>query len=194
MNQVLDNETDEVLAAKILSAMPGEDFKKLIKEIQLMMELNKYNNPFIVKYLDAIYDQEHGDIWVIMELCSKNSLRYLMTQANRPLDEHETAYVMRSLLEGLVFLKKHNIVHRDIKAGNVLVNDEGEVKIADFGISKIVEGSVKLQSSIGSPYWMAPELLGESPSYSYEVDIWAVGILCCELLEKHPPYANKMYI
>lgn len=143
---MLDLESEEIFAAKILSAMPGDDFRKLIEEIKLMTSLNKFDNPYIVKYIDAIYDQERGDIWVIMELCSKNSLRVLMQQANRPLDEHETAYVMKSILEGLRFLKEHHIVHRDIKAGNILVTDEGAVKIADFGISKAVENSIKLKS------------------------------------------------
>lgn len=159
-----------------------------------MIDLNQYDNKHIVKYLNTIYDQERGDIWIIMELCSRNSLRKMMEAAGRPLDEHEAAYVMKSILEGLVFLKQHKIVHRDIKAGNILVDDDGNVKLADFGISKAVEGSIKLQSTVGSPYWMAPELFQDNPRYGYEVDIWATGILCCELLEKHPPYANKMYL
>jgi serine/threonine-protein kinase 24/25/MST4 len=107
-----------------------------------------------------------------------------------PLDEPCIAVVVREILLGLQYLNSERKMHRDVKAANVLLSSDGEVKLADFGASATLTETVnKRNTMVGSPYWMAPEVLMGN-DYDGRVDIWSLGITCIELAKQKPPNAH----
>ena len=117
-----------------------------------------------------------------------------MYDLNRPLSEQQIQYVVRELLEALVYLHDYCfVIHRDVKAGNVLLTESGMVKLADFGVSaKNMSGMQRRCSFIGTPYWMSPEVIACETDhemwYDFKADIWSLGITCIELAETEPPH------
>merc|ERR1711998_531820 len=107
-----------------------------------------------------------------------------------PLSEDEVAAVALGMLRGLKYLESKKKLHRDIKAGNVLIDSEGNVKLADFGVSSQLDNTFSCRNTmIGTPFWMAPEVIQES-AYNLSADVWSLGITCIELLKGAPPYAE----
>jgi serine/threonine protein kinase len=125
-----------------------------------------------------------------MEFCDGGSLKDIMGVLKRPLNETELAAVMRGILVSLVYVHSLNRVHRDIKAGNLLVTSAGLVKLCDFGVSAQLDDSLsKTGTRIGSPYWMAPEVI-ESKGHNTKADIWSLGITALELINGQPPLSE----
>ena len=118
----------------------------------------------------------------------------LMFELDKPLSEPQIQYVIRETLEALVFLhEKCYVIHRDMKAGNILLTESGRVKLADFGVSAKNTSSLQRRYTfIGTPYWMSPEVIScetdKEVSYDNKADIWSLGITCIELAEKEPPH------
>lgn len=140
--------------------------------------------------------QYHGSykkddaIWIVMEFADVGSLQDYMSICLKPLNEGEIASVMASIIVGLAYLHEVGIVHRDVKAKNVLLNTKGRVKLADFGVSGLLASKqARRKTAIGSPHWMAPEVIIEH-AYDGRADVWSAGITLMELAEMEPPYAD----
>ncbi|CAL8096465.1 unnamed protein product [Orchesella dallaii] len=137
-------------------------------------------------------------IWFVMELCEEGSIQSLLLklkEQERFLKEDIIAYILREVLQGIKILHEQNIIHRDIKASNILVCKDGEIKLCDFGFAKHVESPEgRLKAVVGSPYWIAPEVVasGRNPDIAYDsrADVWSLGITAAELGDCEPPNAD----
>ncbi|XP_040285541.1 mitogen-activated protein kinase kinase kinase kinase 3 isoform X7 [Bufo bufo] len=176
--------TGELAAIKVIKLEPGEDFAVVQQEI-IMMKDCKHTN--IVAYFGSYLRRDK--LWICMEFCGGGSLQDIYHVAG-PLSEQQIAYVSRETLQGLYYLHNKGKMHRDIKGANILLTDNGHVKLADFGVSAQITATIaKRKSFIGTPYWMAPEVAAveRKGGYNQLCDIWAVGITSIELAELQPP-------
>lgn len=184
--KALDNRTNQIVAIKVLeSEDESDDTSDLQKEINI---LKTCSSPYVVAYIGT-YEKD-GNIWIVMEYCGAGSLCDLMAICERTLDEEQIAAVMKMSLYGLEYLHKMKKIHRDIKSGNILLNHEGDCKLADFGVSaELSTINAKRKTMIGTPYWMAPEVL-QSADYDGKADIWSLAITAIELAVSEPPHSN----
>lgn len=176
--------TNELAAVKVIKIEPGDDFSIIQQEILVMKDCK---HPNIVRYFGSYLRREK--LWIAMEYCGGGSLQdiYHMTGS---LTEAQIAYVCKETLTGLAYMHGLRKMHRDIKGANILLTDNGDVKLADFGVSAQITATIsKRKSFIGTPYWMAPEVAAveRKGGYDYQCDIWAVGITAIELAELQPP-------
>ncbi|XP_060711795.1 mitogen-activated protein kinase kinase kinase kinase 2 isoform X3 [Hemiscyllium ocellatum] len=177
-------QTSELSAVKVIKLDPGDDISSLQLEITMMKGCNHQN---IVAFHASYYRSNR--MWICMEYCGGGSLQDIY-QITGPLSEKQIAYICRETLQGLQYLHSNGKMHRDIKGANILLTDQGDVKLADFGVSAELTASVgKRKSFIGTPYWMAPEVAAveKKGGYNQQCDIWAVGITAIELAELQPP-------
>ncbi|XP_036404589.1 mitogen-activated protein kinase kinase kinase kinase 3 isoform X4 [Megalops cyprinoides] len=176
--------TGELAAIKVIKLEPGEDFAVVQQEIVMMKDC-KHSN--IVAYFGSYLRRDK--LWICMEYCGGGSLQDIY-HVTGPLSESQIAYVSRETLQGLYYLHNKGKMHRDIKGANILLTDNGYVKLADFGVSAQITATLaKRKSFIGTPYWMAPEVAAveRKGGYNHLCDIWAVGITAIELAELQPP-------
>lgn len=117
-----------------------------------------------------------------------NSLTTIIEQTD--LTEPQIAAISFEVLKGLDFLHDQNVIHRDIKSDNILLNTKGNVKLADLGYSSNVDTDEKRKTAVGTPYWMSPEIVNRMP-YDKKTDVWSFGILLIELIQKKPPYYDQ---
>uniref|UniRef100_A0A8D3D7S4 non-specific serine/threonine protein kinase n=1 Tax=Scophthalmus maximus TaxID=52904 RepID=A0A8D3D7S4_SCOMX len=181
-----DGRTNEVVAIKKMSYSGKQSIEKwqdIIKEVKF---LQRIQHPNSIEY-KGCYLREHT-AWLVMEYCL-GSASDLLEVHKKPLQEVEIAAITHGALQGLAYLHSHNLIHRDIKAGNVLLTEPGQVKLADFGSASI---ACPANSFVGTPYWMAPEVIlaMDEGQYDGKVDIWSLGITCIELAERKPPLFN----
>ncbi|XP_077945866.1 mitogen-activated protein kinase kinase kinase kinase 5 isoform X5 [Gasterosteus aculeatus] len=177
-------QTGDLAAVKIIKLEPGDDFSIIQQEIFMVKECMHHN---IVAYFGSYLCREK--LWICMEYCGGGSLQDIY-HVTGPLSELQIAYVSRETLQGLGYLHSKGKMHRDIKGANILLSDNGDVKLADFGVAaKITATIAKRKSFIGTPYWMAPEVAAveKNGGYNQLCDIWAVGITSIELAELQPP-------
>uniref|UniRef100_A0AAQ6ABA4 Mitogen-activated protein kinase kinase kinase kinase n=1 Tax=Amphiprion ocellaris TaxID=80972 RepID=A0AAQ6ABA4_AMPOC len=169
-------QTGELAAVKIIKLEPGDDFSIIQQEIFMVKECMHHN---IVAYFGSYLCREK--LWICMEYCGGGSLQDIY---------HGKFSVQSYFLCGLGYLHIKGKMHRDIKGANILLTDNGDVKLADFGVAaKITATIAKRKSFIGTPYWMAPEVAAveKNGGYNQLCDIWAVGITSIELAELQPP-------
>uniref|UniRef100_A0A673L1S9 Mitogen-activated protein kinase kinase kinase kinase n=1 Tax=Sinocyclocheilus rhinocerous TaxID=307959 RepID=A0A673L1S9_9TELE len=167
--------TGELAAIKVIKLEPGEDFDVVQQEI-IMMKDCKHSN--IVAYFGSYLRRDK--LWISMEYCGGGSLQDIY-HVTGPLSESQIAYVCRETLQGLLYFAI---------GANILLTDNGYVKLADFGVSAQISATLaKRKSFIGTPYWMAPEVAAveRKGGYNQLCDIWAVGITAIELAELEPP-------
>jgi hypothetical protein len=148
----------------------------------------------VVRYYGHyIHKAEKGwDMYIFMEFCALGSLRDVLHIRKRGFDEQEIAMICRYVLLGLLYLHFNKKIHRDIKCDNILVNSAGEAKLADFGVSGQMEHTMaKKNTLIGTPVFIAPEVIVNDSGYDSKVDIWSLGITSIELAETVPPYHNQ---
>eukprot|EP01113_Clastostelium_recurvatum_P039690 TRINITY_DN6082_c0_g1_i2.p1 TRINITY_DN6082_c0_g1~~TRINITY_DN6082_c0_g1_i2.p1 ORF type:complete len:470 (-),score=91.96 TRINITY_DN6082_c0_g1_i2:157-1566(-) len=191
--RALHKDTGYTLAIKKVP-VDKEQTASITKEIEI---LKKCNSPNVVSYLGSCYKGD--ELWILMDYCALGSLRDVMECCGRTLKESEIAAVCAGALQGLVHLHNLNIVHRDVKAANVLLNDQGQVKLADFGVSQQLLATLRMPSKdhgewvggsiAGTPLWMAPEIIRQA-NYSTKADIWSLGISLIELAEGVPPLSD----
>uniref|UniRef100_A0AAY4CF42 non-specific serine/threonine protein kinase n=1 Tax=Denticeps clupeoides TaxID=299321 RepID=A0AAY4CF42_9TELE len=161
----------------------GLKWQDIIKEVKF---LQKLRHPNTIEYRGC-YLREHT-AWLVMEYCL-GSASDLLEVHKKPLQEVEIAAIIHGALQGLAYLHSHNMIHRDVKAGNILLTEPGQVKLGDFGSASIVAPA---NSFVGTPYWMAPEVIlaMDEGQYDGKVDVWSLGITCIELAERKPPLFN----
>uniref|UniRef100_A0A8C2YBU6 non-specific serine/threonine protein kinase n=1 Tax=Coturnix japonica TaxID=93934 RepID=A0A8C2YBU6_COTJA len=181
-----DVRTNEVVAIKKMSysgKQSNEKWQDIIKEVKF---LQRIKHPNSIEY-KGCYLREHT-AWLVMEYCL-GSASDLLEVHKKPLQEVEIAAITHGALQGLAYLHSHNMIHRDIKAGNILLTEPGQVKLADFGSASIASPA---NSFVGTPYWMAPEVIlaMDEGQYDGKVDVWSLGITCIELAERKPPLFN----
>eukprot|EP00095_Tigriopus_kingsejongensis_P004097 maker-scaffold764_size101305-snap-gene-0.29 protein:Tk04097 transcript:maker-scaffold764_size101305-snap-gene-0.29-mRNA-1 annotation:"mitogen-activated protein kinase kinase kinase kinase 5 isoform x7" len=176
--------TGEFAAIKVIKLEQGDDFGIIQQEILMMKDCR---HPNIVAYFGSYLRRDK--LWICMEYCGGSSLQDIY-HITGPLTEKQIAFMCRETLQGLSYLHSMGKMHRDIKGANILLSDNGEVKLADFGVSAQITATLgKRKSFIGTPYWMAPEVAAveRKGGYNHLCDIWAVGITAIELAELQPP-------
>ncbi|XP_010961920.1 serine/threonine-protein kinase TAO3 [Camelus dromedarius] len=178
--------TNEVVAVKKMSysgKQAHEKWQDILKEVKFLRQLK---HPNTIEY-KGCYLKEHT-AWLVMEYCL-GSASDLLEVHKKPLQEMEIAAITHGALQGLAYLHSHALIHRDIKAGNILLTEPGQVKLADFGSASMASPA---NSFVGTPYWMAPEVIlaMDEGQYDGKVDIWSLGITCIEMAERKPPLFN----
>ncbi|KFM67355.1 Serine/threonine-protein kinase 3, partial [Stegodyphus mimosarum] len=181
--KALHKESGQVLAIKQVPV--DTDLQEIIKEISIMQQCD---SPYVVKYYGSYF--KGTDLWIVMEYCGGGSVSDIMRLRKKTLMEEEIATILCDTLKGLEYLHYRRKIHRDIKAGNILLNTEGHAKLADFGVAgQLTDTMAKRNTVIGTPFWMAPEVIQEI-GYDCVADIWSLGITALEMAEGKPPYGD----
>lgn len=159
------------------------DFEELKKEIDI---LKKCRNSNVVSYYGTATTRENK-LWILMDYMSVGSVRDLIEDTQMALTEEQVAFICRESLKGLLYLHGTKIIHRDVKSANILLDSDGAVKIADFGISaQMNEHNSQAKERIGTPLWMAPEVMLQQ-RYNSKCDVWSLGITAIEMADGLPP-------
>ncbi|KAI8892681.1 kinase-like domain-containing protein [Globomyces pollinis-pini] len=173
--------TQKLCAIKQISA--ESDLDETIREINIM---TGFASEFIVQFYGSYLTDTA--LWIVMELCQAGSVSTVMTLCDTCMSEEMIAEICEKVLHGLDYLHERRKIHRDIKAANILLTNNGFAKLADFGVTgQLADHSAKRVTVIGTPFWMAPEVI-EEVGYGYKADIWSLGITCIEMAEGRPPY------
>ncbi|XP_018418614.1 PREDICTED: serine/threonine-protein kinase 10 isoform X1 [Nanorana parkeri] len=183
-----NKETGVFAAAKVIDTKNEEELEDYMVEIEILATCD---HPNIVKLLGAFYYE--NKLWIMIEFCQGGAVDAIMLELDRGLTEPQIQAICRQMLEALAYLHSMKIIHRDLKAGNVLLTQDGAIKLADFGVSaKNVKTLQRRDSFIGTPYWMAPEVvmcetMKDAP-YDQRADIWSLGITLIEMAQIEPPH------
>ncbi|XP_040202795.1 misshapen-like kinase 1 isoform X8 [Rana temporaria] len=189
--------TGQLAAIKVMDVTEDEE-EEIKQEINMLKKYSHHRN--IATYYGAFIKKSppgnDDQLWLVMEFCGAGSVTDLVknTKGNS-LKEDCIAYICREILRGLAHLHAHKVIHRDIKGQNVLLTENAEVKLVDFGVSAQLDRTVGRRNTfIGTPYWMAPEVIAcdENPdaTYDYRSDIWSLGITAIEMAEGAPPLCD----
>mmetsp|Transcript_6212 Transcript_6212/g.12262 ORF Transcript_6212/g.12262 Transcript_6212/m.12262 type:complete len:427 (-) Transcript_6212:948-2228(-) len=172
--------------------MSGSECLELKTLMAVRGNQNRDCDHIFVELRDDFLVREEEELWIVTELCEAGSVADLMQWTGRKaLDEPIIRAILRSVVRAILFLHSMHIIHRDIKAGNVLLNSSGHAKLGDLGVIAVLSKTVpKRNTSIGSPFWMAPEVIKRS-DYGYAADIWSLGITAIELAEGSPPLSEE---
>uniref|UniRef100_A0A671S0Q0 non-specific serine/threonine protein kinase n=1 Tax=Sinocyclocheilus anshuiensis TaxID=1608454 RepID=A0A671S0Q0_9TELE len=182
-----NKQTGIFAAAKVIDTKTEDELEDYMVEIDILASCDHHN---IVKLLDAFYYE--SKLWILIEFCAGGAIDAVMLELERPLTEPQIRVVCKQSLDALQYLHDNKVIHRDLKAGNILLTLDGDVKLADFGVSaKNTKTIQRRDTFIGTPYWMAPEVVmcetSKDRPYDYKADIWSLGITLIELAQIEPP-------
>ncbi|KAI5479509.1 protein-serine/threonine kinase [Pseudohyphozyma bogoriensis] len=177
------NPTGTVVALKVIDLdTPDDDISEIQKEVALLSEMRDAARHNITLYHGS-YLSGH-ELWIAMDFASGGSIRTLA----RSIDEKYIVLIVREILVALSFLHRQNIIHRDVKAANILLTQVGKILLADFGVAAHLQTNNKRSTFIGTPLWMAPEVITDGKLYDTKADIWSLGVTIYEIATGNPPY------
>jgi myosin-3 len=195
--KVRSRATGKIAAAKIMESI-NDVIEEIEEEYIILRDLS--NHPNLPKFYDIYLKQNNDEsqVWLIMELCANGSVTDLVKSLIRrglKLDENLIAYILRHTLIALDHLHSNYVMHRDVKGHNILITEDCLIKLIDFGVSAHSKSSTgRRNTSVGTPFWMAPEVIAceQQLDYSYDVrcDVWSLGITAIELAEGEPPLSE----
>uniref|UniRef100_A0A914URK6 Protein kinase domain-containing protein n=1 Tax=Plectus sambesii TaxID=2011161 RepID=A0A914URK6_9BILA len=173
-----------------IEVQEGEELEDFLVEIEILTECRHIN---IVGLYDVYFFEQK--LWMLLEFCGGGAIDTIMVELEKGLTESQIAYVGRYMCEAVRFLHSQNVIHRDLKAGNVLLTADGQVKLADFGVSAMNKDiNQRRDTFIGTPYWMAPEVMicetFKDQPYDTKADIWSFGITLIEMAQMEPPHSQ----
>ncbi|XP_074103144.1 serine/threonine-protein kinase msn isoform X10 [Cotesia typhae] len=189
--------TGQLAAIKVMDVTEDEE-EEIKLEINVLKKYSNHRN--IATYYGAFVKKsppgKDDQLWLVMEYCGAGSVTDLVKSTKgQSLKEEWIAYISREILRGLSYLHSNKVIHRDIKGQNVLLTDNAEVKLVDFGVSAQLDRTIGRRNTfIGTPYWMAPEVIAcdENPDATYDnrSDLWSLGITALEMAESQPPLCD----
>ncbi|XP_068708436.1 serine/threonine-protein kinase 3-like [Montipora foliosa] len=180
--KAMHKESGQVVAIKQVPVYT--DLQEIIKKDMMQ----QWDSPYVVKYYGSYF--KNTDLWIVMEFCGAGSVSDLMKIQNKTLTEEEIACILKYTLKGLEYLHLRRKIHRNIKAGHILLNAEGHAKLADFSVAgQLTNTMAKKNTVIGTALWMAPEVI-QGIGYDCLADIWSLGITAIEMAEGKPPSAD----
>lgn len=186
---VRNRETSALAAAKVAVLQKEEQLDTFLGEVNILVSCQHTN---ITNFIGGYFHE--STLWIMIEVCTGGSLSDIIRKRQSGLEEPQIQCITHQMLRALDFLHSQLVVHRDLNSSNVLLSEGGIVKIADFGVSAKCKGEVRCSSFIGSPNWMAPEVIAcendKSKWYGCEVDIWSTGITLIELAEMQAPHSE----
>ncbi|XP_076669129.1 STKc_myosinIII_N_like and MYSc_Myo21 domain-containing protein ninaC isoform X3 [Andrena cerasifolii] len=200
--EAIDQQADNKKVAVKVQKLTAESQSLIIEEYRVLRDFVSHPN---LPEFYGVYRRrsgkktEYDQIWFVMELCDGGPVMDLvrgLIAMDKKLREEHIGYILKEVIKAVVYLHENNMLHRDIRGNNILLTKEGEVKLVDFGLSKMVKGEMgKRYTCIGSPCWMAPEVAiskgnGSDSGYGNRADVWAIGITAIELADGKPPFQD----
>lgn len=177
---------------KALRDFRDESIKDFVHETKVLTQVKDAGAKNVNELIETI--SIHTQLWLVCEYCPGGSVRTLMRATGDRLEERFIIPIARELAEGLRAIHAAGVIHRDVKAANILIHEEGRLQICDFGVAGVLQSQLDKRSTwIGTPHWMPPEMFstrGEAHHYGSEVDVWAYGCTLFEFATGSPPNSN----
>ncbi|KAG8034288.1 hypothetical protein G9C98_001372 [Cotesia typhae] len=195
-----DKETDTYVAVKILENIT-DNIEEIEEEYLILRDLGYHPNLplFYGLYFKKSHLSDNQDqLWFVIELCTGGSVTDLvqgLKKRGSRLTDNQIGYIIKETVEALIYMHNNNCIHRDVKGHNILLTENGNIKLIDFGVSTHLNTDIsRKNTSVGTPYWMAPEVIACEQqldlTYDCRCDIWSIGITAIELAEGEPPLSE----
>lgn len=185
VHKAINRHTGEICAIKRIPK--DSDIQNLISEIGILSKCKSKN---IVRFMAADSTSNKHEVLIVMEYCCGGSVKDAMRQLGRTMNVEQITVILRDVLNGLEYLHANKQIHRDVKAANILLNEDGIAKLGDFGVSEMLETSAKKPSIIGTLLWLPPEVINKDQNYSTAIDLWSLGVTVIEMADGQPPFSE----